>query len=53
MLRVIDETIGDEAEPEEVDVTERHLLDVASTPASGGLLITGGLTRSEFLDDLG
>ncbi|MCJ2064396.1 AAA family ATPase [Methylobacterium sp. J-088] len=47
------DTVGDEAELEEVYETERHLLYVASTRARDRLLITGVRPVSEFLDDLG
>ncbi|WCS26726.1 AAA family ATPase [Methylobacterium sp. NMS14P] len=47
------DTVGDEAELEEVYETERHLLYVASTRARDRLLITGVHPVSEFLGDLG
>ena len=47
------DTVGDEAELEEVYETERHLLYVASTRARDRLLITGASPGSEFLHDLG
>ena len=46
------ETVGDDAELEEVYNTERHLLYVACTRARDHLLISSGGTPSEFLDDL-
>lgn len=46
------ETIGDEADLEEVYNTERHLLYVACTRARDHLLITGVDPGSEFLEDL-
>ena len=46
------ETIGDDADLQEVYDTERHLLYVASTRARDFLLITGVEPASEFLDDL-
>lgn len=45
--------IGDEADLEEVYVTERHLLYVACTRARDQLLVTGVEPASEFLDDFG
>lgn len=47
------ETIGDNADLEEVYTTERHLLYVACTRARDHLLVTGVDPASEFLDDLG
>ncbi len=46
------ETIGDDADLQEVYDTERHLLYVACTRARDQLLITGVEPVSEFLDDL-
>ena len=46
------ETVGDDADLEEVYDTERHLLYVACTRARDHLLITGVEPASEFLDDL-
>jgi mRNA-degrading endonuclease RelE of RelBE toxin-antitoxin system len=46
------ETIGDDADLQEVYDTERHLLYVAYTRARDHLLITGVEPASEFLDDL-
>lgn len=46
------ETIGDDADLQEVYDTERHLLYVACTRARDYLLITGVESASEFLDDL-
>ena len=46
------ESIGDEADLEEVYNTERHLLYVACTRARDNLLVTGVKPASEFLDDL-
>jgi mRNA-degrading endonuclease RelE of RelBE toxin-antitoxin system len=46
------ETVGDDADLEEVYATERHLLYVACTRARDHLLITGLEPASEFLDDL-
>jgi hypothetical protein len=50
-LRERIESIGDEAELQEVYDTERHLLYVACTRARDNLLITGINPVSEFLDD--
>jgi len=47
------ETIGDDADLQEVYDTERHLLYVACTRARDHLLVTGVEPASEFLDDLG
>lgn len=47
------ESIGDEADLEEVYETERHLLYVACTRARDALLVCGTDPASEFLDDLG
>lgn len=46
------ETVGDEADLQEVYETERHLLYVACTRARDHLLISGVAPVSEFLDDL-
>jgi len=46
------EMAGDDAELEEVYNTERHLLYVACTRSRENLLITSGVSPSEFLDDL-
>jgi ATP-dependent exoDNAse (exonuclease V) beta subunit len=46
------ETVGDDAELQEVYDTERHLLYVACTRARDHLLITSVEPASEFLDDL-
>ena len=46
------ESIGDDADLEEVYATERHLLYVACTRARDYLLVTGVEPASEFLDDL-
>ena len=46
------ETVGDDADLQEVYDTERHLLYVACTRARDHLLITGVEPASEFLDDL-
>jgi len=46
------ESIGDDADLEEVYATERHLLYVACTRARDNLLVTGVSPASEFLDDL-
>ena len=46
------ETVGDDADLQEVYETERHLLYVACTRAHDHLLVTSGDTPSEFLDDL-
>jgi mRNA-degrading endonuclease RelE of RelBE toxin-antitoxin system len=45
------ETVGDDADLQEVYDTERHLLYVACTRARDHLLVTGGDPVSEFLDD--
>jgi superfamily I DNA/RNA helicase/mRNA-degrading endonuclease RelE of RelBE toxin-antitoxin system len=45
------ETVGDDADLQEVYDTERHLLYVACTRARDHLLITGVDPVSEFLDD--
>ncbi len=46
------ETVGDDADLQEVYDTERHLLYVACTRAREHLLIAGVAPASEFLDDL-
>jgi superfamily I DNA/RNA helicase len=46
------ETVGDDADLQEVYDTERHLLYVACTRARDHLLITSVKPASEFLDDL-
>lgn len=46
------ETVGDDADLQEVYDTERHLLYVACTRARDYLLITSASPASEFLDDL-
>lgn len=46
------ETVGDDADLQEVYDTERHLLYVACTRARDQLLVTGTGPASEFLDDL-
>ncbi len=46
------ETVGDDADLQEVYDTERHLLYVACTRARDYLLVTGIDPASEFLDDL-
>ena len=46
------ETVGDDADLQEVYDTERHLLYVACTRARDHLLVTGLKPASEFLDDL-
>lgn len=46
------ETVGDDADLEEVYDTERHLLYVACTRARDHLLVTSVEPASEFLDDL-
>ena len=46
------ETVGDEADLQEVYDTERHLLYVACTRARDHLLITSVDPASEFLDDM-
>lgn len=47
------ETVGDDADLQEVYDTERHLLYVACTRARDHLLVTSVEPESEFLDDLG
>lgn len=46
------ETVGDDADLQEVYDTERHLLYVACTRARDNLLVTSVVPASEFLDDL-
>jgi mRNA-degrading endonuclease RelE of RelBE toxin-antitoxin system len=46
------ETVGDDADLQEVYDTERHLLYVACTRARDHLLVSGVEPPSEFLDDL-
>jgi len=46
------ETVGDDADLQEVYDTERHLLYVACTRARDYLLVSGVVPASEFLDDL-
>jgi superfamily I DNA/RNA helicase len=46
------ESVGDDADLQEVYDTERHLLYVASTRARDHLLVTSVEPASEFLDDL-
>ncbi len=46
------ETVGDDADLQEVYDTERHLLYVACTRARDHLLVTGVEPASEFLDDM-
>jgi superfamily I DNA/RNA helicase len=46
------ETVGDDADLQEVYDTERHLLYVACTRARDSLLLTAVAPASEFLDDL-
>ena len=46
------ETVGDDADLQEVYDTERHLLYVACTRARDYLLVTSVEPASEFLDDL-
>lgn len=46
------ETVGDDADLQEVYDTERHLLYVACTRARDNLLITGVEPISEFIDDM-
>lgn len=46
------ETVGDDADLQEVYDTERHLLYVACTRARDDLVVTGVEPASEFLDDL-
>ncbi len=46
------ETVGDDADLQEVYDTERHLLYVACTRARDFLLVTSVKPASEFLDDM-
>ena len=46
------ETVGDDADLQEVYDTERHLLYVACTRARDHLLVTSVTPASEFLDDM-
>ena len=46
------ETVGEDADLQEVYDTERHLLYVACTRARDHLLVTSGSPASEFLDDM-
>lgn len=46
------ETVGDDADLQEVYDTERHLLYVACTRARDDLMVSGVEPASEFLDDL-
>lgn len=46
------ETVGDDADLQEVYDTERHLLYVACTRARDHLVVTGVTPVSEFLDDI-
>lgn len=46
------ETVGDDADLQEVYETERHLLYVACTRARDSLLITSTKPSSEFIDDM-
>lgn len=46
------ETVGDDADLQEVYETERHLLYVACTRARDNLLVTSVRPASEFLDDM-
>ncbi|MDZ4805087.1 MAG: 3'-5' exonuclease, partial [Candidatus Eisenbacteria bacterium] len=46
------ETVGDDADLQEIYDTERHLLYVACTRARDCLLVTGVEPASEFLDDM-
>ncbi len=46
------ETVGDDADLQEVYDTERHLLYVACTRARDHLLVTAVAPASEFLDDI-
>jgi mRNA-degrading endonuclease RelE of RelBE toxin-antitoxin system len=46
------ESVGDDADLQEVYETERHLLYVACTRARDRLLVTGVAPLSEFLDDM-
>ena len=46
------ESVGDEADLQEIYETERHLLYVACTRARDRLLITSVNPTSEFVEDL-
>ena len=46
------ESVGDDADLQEVYDTERHLLYVACTRARDHLLVSGVNPASEFLDDI-
>ena len=46
------ETVGDDADLQDVYDTERHLLYVACTRARDHLLVTAASPASEFLDDM-
>lgn len=46
------ETVGDDADLQDVYDTERHLLYIACTRARDDLLVTGVEPASEFIDDL-
>lgn len=46
------ESVGDDADLQEVYETERHLLYVACTRARDHLLVTSVSPASEFLDDM-
>ncbi len=46
------ESVGDDADLQEVYETERHLLYVACTRARDHLLVTGLAPASEFMDDM-
>jgi mRNA-degrading endonuclease RelE of RelBE toxin-antitoxin system len=46
------ESVGDDADLQEVYDSERHLLYVACTRARDNLLVSGVVPTSEFLDDL-
>jgi superfamily I DNA/RNA helicase len=45
------ETVGDDADLQEVYDTERHLLYIACTRARDHLLVSGVAPVSEYLDD--
>ncbi len=51
-LQVRIQTVGDDADLQDVYDTERHLLYVACTRARDHLLVTSVDPASEFLDDL-
>lgn len=46
------ESVGDDADLQEVYDTERHLLYVACTRARDHLIVTSVEPKSKFLDDL-